>query len=256
MGTVMDVRQKEMNMDAKRRANLGWNAWVLLSFVGGVMLMAGCGADPGAGSALNDPLGVLGVTAGTTDAKAPAQAEGDENADPDDGDTQTGEFEGEHQFGADDGVEDGTNDDEKDDDDQQGEFEGEHQHGDDDDDGNEDEDGENNEDEQEAEGNELKAVLAGDGVTVIVEYEQEADHTSFEVEVTGGQSEATLDVAVNDVVVLTITLNSTGGGEFEFSSVPDDADEQQLPAEFPILSAGDVVAVGDLSGALEVEEDD
>ena len=218
------------------------------------MLMAGCCADPGSGSAGNNPLDLLDVTAGAADAKAAAQGQGDENSAPDDGDTQTGEFEGEHQFGANDENEDGTNDDEEDDDDQQGEFEGEHQYGDED--GDEDEDGENNEDEQEAEGNELKGVLAGDGVTVIVEYEQEADHTSFEVEVTGGQPDATLDVAVNSVVVLSITLDSTGGGEFEFSSVPDDADEQQLPAEFPILSAGDVVAVGDLSGALEVEEDD
>ncbi|HUU94470.1 MAG TPA: hypothetical protein VM487_01925 [Phycisphaerae bacterium] len=233
-------------MDAKRRTNLGWNAWVLLTFVGGVMLMAGCGADPEPGSAGNNPLDLLGVTAGAADAKAPAQ----EQTDPEDGDTQTGEFEGEHQFGANDGAEDDTDDDVEDDD-QQGEFEGEHQHGDDG-----DEDGENNEDEQEAEGNELKAILSGGGVTVIVEYEQEADDTSFEVEVTGGQPEATLDVAVNDIVVLSITLNSTGGGEFEFSSAPDDADEQQLPAEFPILSAGDIVAVGDLSGPLEVEQED
>ena len=239
-------------MDAKRRTSLGWNAWVLLTFAGGVMLMAGCGADPGAGSAPNDSLGLPGATGGASDAKAPTQGQGDENLDPDDGDTQTGEFEGEHQFGANDEVEDDTNGDEEDD--QQGEFEGEHQHGDDNDDG--DEDGENNEDEQEAEGSELKAVLSGGGVTVIVEYEQEADQTSFEVEVTGGQPEATLDVAVNDIVVLSITLNSTGGGEFEFSSAPDDGDEQQLPAEFPILSAGDIVAVGDLSGPLEVEEDD
>ncbi len=244
-------------MDAKRRTSLGWNAWVLLTFVGGVMLMAGCGADAEPGSAGNNPLDLLDVTAGAAGAKAPAQGQGDENSDPDDGDTQTGEFEGEHQFGANDEFEDDTNDDEEDDD-QQGEFEGEHQHGDDDTDGDdgEDEDGENNEDEQEAEGNELKAVLSGGGVTVIVEYEQEADETSFEVEVSGGQPEATLDVAVNDIVVLSITLNSTGGGEFEFSSAPDDGDEQQLPAEFPILSAGDIVAVGDLSGPLEVEQGD
>ena len=236
-------------MNANRRASLGWNSWVLVGFMGGVMLIAGCSADPGSGSAGNNPFDLLDVTAGAADAKAPAQERPDPDSAAEDGDTQTGEFEGEHQFGANDEVEDGTNDD-----DQQGEFEGEHQYGDYNGDG--DEDGENNEDEQEAEGNELKGVLAGDGATVIVEYEQEADHTSFEVEVAGGQPDATLDVAVNGIVVLSITLDASGAGEFEFSSAPDDADEQQLPAGFPVLSAGDVVAVGGLSGPLEAEQDD
>jgi hypothetical protein len=186
------------------------------------MLLAGCGADP-------DTLGLPGVLAGDTDGKVPAQAQPD--SDPEDGDTQTGEFEGEHQFGANNEHEDDT--------------------GDDADDGPNDEfEDEQNDD---AEGSELKAVLSDGTVRVVVEYEQEADDTSFEVEVTGGQPEATLDVAVNGVVVLSITLDSAGGGEFEFSSSPDDADEQQLPSQFPVLSAGDIAAVGDLSGPLEAE---
>ncbi len=221
-------------MDVERRTNLGWSAWLLLVFVGCFMLLAGCGADPGTGAGTNDPLGLLGITAGAPDAKAPAQAPGDENADPEDGDTQTGEFEGEHQFGAndedgddaDDDLEDGPND--------------------------QVEDGQDDA----AEGTELTTVISAGAFRAAVEYEEEAEHTSFEVEVAGGQPDATLDVAVNGIVVLSITLDSTGGGEFEFSSAPEDADEQQLPSGFPKLSAGDTIRVGDLSGVMEVEEDD
>ncbi|MFH1747107.1 MAG: hypothetical protein ABIG44_08695 [Planctomycetota bacterium] len=241
---------------------MGWNSWLLVGFMGGVMLIAGCVFDAGSGLAGNSLLDLLGVTAGATDVKSPAQGQ----PDADDGDTQTGEFEGEHQFGAEDGdqddadddVENGPNDQVEDGTDE------DVQNGPNDqvEDGT-DEDGENGpndelEDEQDDDvaGNELQAVLSGGTVRATVEYEQEADHTSFEVEVTGGQPDATLDVAVNGVVVLSITLDASGAGEFEFSSAPEDADEQQLPAEFPVLSAGDIVALGALSGPLETEQDD
>jgi len=237
-------------MNANRGASSRWNSWVLVGFMGGVMLMAGCGADLGTGSASNNPLDLLAVTAGADDAKAPAQGQPDPNSDAEDGDTQTGEFEGEHQFGAEDGDQDDADDDVENGPNEQVEDETD----DDVDDGVDDE----VEDEQDdgREGNELKAVLSDGTVRVEVEYEQEADGAGFEVEVTGGQPDAVLDVAVNGVVVLSITLDASGGGEFEFDSAPDDADEQQLPAEFPVLSAGDIVAVGDLSGPLEIEQDD
>jgi len=213
-----------------------------LAFLAGVMLMAGCIADPGTGSGANDPLGLLGMTAGATDAKAPAQGQPDSNSDPEDGDTQTGEFEGEHQFGANDELKGDTNDEVEDGPNDEVEH------------GRNDE----AEDEQDdaGDGSELKAVLSEGAFRAVVEYEQEADHTSFEVKVTGGQADATLDVAVNGVVVLTVTLDSTGSGEFEFSSVPEDPDEQQLPSDFPELCAGDTITVGDVSGVLEVGEDD
>jgi hypothetical protein len=212
-------------MVTERRATLRLAAWMAFAFLVGVMLLPGCGAD--------NPLGLLGMTAGATGAKAPAQGQPDANLDPEDGDTQTGEFEGEHQFGTNDELEDDTSDDV--------------------DDGSNDqvEDGQ----QDGADGSELKATLSLGDVRAVVEYEQEADHTSFEVKVTGGQPDATLDVAVNGVVVLTVTLDS-GGGEFEFSSAPEDADEQQLPSGFPDLSAGDTIRVGDLSGVMEVEQDD
>ena len=221
-------------MDVERRTNLGWNAWLLLVFVRSVMLLAGCGADPGTGAASSNPLDLVDVTAGATGTKTPAQGQPDANSDPADGDTQTGEFEGEHQFGANDEDADDADDDLEDGPDDQVE------------DGQDDA----------AEGTELTTVISEAAFRAVVEYEEEAERTSFEVEVTGGQPDATLDVAVNGVVVLSITLDSTGGGEFEFSSAPEDADEQQLPSGFPKLSAGDTIRVGDLSGVMEVEEDD
>ncbi len=103
---------------------------------------------------------------------------------------------------------------------------------------------------------ELKAELADGGFRARVEYELEGQHREFELEVTGGEPGATLDVSANGVVVLSITLDSSGAGQFEFSSDPDDSDEQPLPADFPELSPGDVIAIGSLSGPLEVEQDD
>jgi hypothetical protein len=218
----------------KRQPPLRWSMWVPIAFLAGVMLLAGCGADPSTGSGDNDPLGLLDTAAGAPDAKASTQGQPDSNSDLEDGDVQTGEFEGEHQSGTNDEVEDDTNDDL--------------------DDGPNDqvEDGP----QDGADGSELKAILSLGDVRAVVEYEQEADHTSFEVKVTGGHPDATLDVAVNGLVVLTVTLDSTGSGEFEFSSAPEDPDEQQLPSGFPQLSAGDIVTVGDLTGVLEAEEDD
>jgi len=234
LGTRMSVRQREKNMVTERRATLRSTTWMPLAFLAGVMLMAGCGADSGTGSGGNDPLGLSSITAGATDATVSAQGQPDADSDPEDGDTQTGEFEGEHQFGANDEDADDADDD----------FE----------DGPNDqvEDGQDDV----AEGTELTTVISEGAFRAVVEYEEETERTSFEVEVTGGQPDATLDVAVNGVVVLSITLDSTGGGEFEFSSAPEDPEEQQLPTDFPVLGAGDIVAVGDLTGVLEVEEDD
>lgn len=231
----MSRRNKENNVSEKRLTNGRWSIGVLFVLTAGALLVTGCTTDPGTSPATGDPLKLPGVVVDAADAKAAAQGQDDLNADPNDGDPQTGEFEGEHQFGANDEIEDGTND---------GAQVGPNE---------EVEDGAPDGEGEDAEGNELKASLSGGGTTAVVEYQTGTSRTKFEVHVTGGQANATLHVAVNGSVVTSLTLGADGSGTLEFASTPHEPDEQTLPADFPVLAAGDLVAVGDLSGPLVIE---
>lgn len=101
---------------------------------------------------------------------------------------------------------------------------------------------------------ELRAYLTGTAIErTMVEYETGTNRTRFEVKVFAGQPGAVLDVKVNDASVASVTLNQFGIGKVQFSSQPNEVfGAQALPAAFPTLAEGDVVAVGTLSGALQL----
>jgi len=101
---------------------------------------------------------------------------------------------------------------------------------------------------------ELKAYLTGTAIErTMVEYETGTNRTRFEVKVFAGQPGAMLDVKVNDASVALVTLDQFGIGKVKFSSQPNAFfGVQALPAAFPALAEGDIVAVGDLSGALQL----
>jgi hypothetical protein len=229
-------RNKENSVSKQRLTNGRWSTRVLFVLTAGALLVTGCTTDPGTSPAAGDPLKLLGgAVVGATDAKTTAQGQDDPNADPNDGDSQMGEFEGEHQFGANDQIEDDTND---------GAQVGPNE---------EVEDGAPDGEGEDAEGNELKASLSGSGTTAVVEYQTGTSRTKFEVRVTGGQANATLDVAVNGLVFTWLALGADGSGTLELASTPHEPDEQTLPGDFPVLVAGDLVAVGNLSGPLVIE---
>ena len=103
----------------------------------------------------------------------------------------------------------------------------------------------------------LMAKLGGldGGAQGYVSFDDEGDHDEFTVEVTGGEPGATLEVSLNGAVVLSITLDEFGNAHVQFDSNADDAWELPLPSEFPPTVEGDEVAVGELSGNFQEEEE-
>jgi HlyD family secretion protein len=100
---------------------------------------------------------------------------------------------------------------------------------------------------------EFKAVMVGSG-TLMAEAEFEIQNRAgvelkreFEVEVKGGAPDAVLEVAVDGVVIGSVTLDATGYGVGEWNSK-----KGTLPPEFPAAtSAGSRVTIGpELAGTL------
>jgi len=88
-------------------------------------------------------------------------------------------------------------------------------------------------------------------------YEVRSDRTDFSVEVESGVPQETLDIVVDGVVVDQLTLDDLGNGEVEYRDPPDDsADSNELafPDNFPEISEGSEIAVGNLSGGLAPSE--
>jgi len=110
-------------------------------------------------------------------------------------------------------------------------------------------------------GSGLQAKLVGaNGAAGLVEFNQEEEHRELMVEVTGGQPGATIELLINGVAVLSLTLDESGDGHFKFDSDPDEVGESRLPGEFDGPDQGDDVQVGDMSGIFnqldDVEADD
>jgi len=107
-----------------------------------------------------------------------------------------------------------------------------------------------------AAGKALVANLRGGGdAQAEVEFRVEGDQTQFSLAIHGGQPGATVDVTVNGVVVLSVTLDDFGNARLDFSSQPNALGEDQLPASFPDANGGDLVGVGEWSGRFEDNAD-
>ncbi len=75
----------------------------------------------------------------------------------------------------------------------------------------------------------------------------------FEVEIEGGPANTSFEIVVNGAVVATISTNSLGNAQVEFSAGGDDGDDsddcgnhEPLPEGFPSLQVGDTVSIGDV----------
>lgn len=154
--------------------------------------------------------------------------------------------------GADDGDEVGVGGltgqfEEKDDD------EGDDNGGGDDDDGDDDDEG----GKDDAEEFELEAFLsaADSSLQAKVKFESEGEERELEVHVRGGAPGSTHDFVLDGVALGTLTLDEFGYAKLEFDSEVEEG-ESPFPAGFVNPVAGSVVAVGSMSGNLQVESDD
>lgn len=103
----------------------------------------------------------------------------------------------------------------------------------------------------------LKAYVADrTGQRAKASYERKPGQSEFKVEVKHGQPGAVLLVAVNGTPVASLTLDHRGKGKVTFTTQPHEFDEQPLPAGFPVLHAGDIVSIGNLSAPLQPNSDD
>lgn len=101
---------------------------------------------------------------------------------------------------------------------------------------------------------EWKARLTGTG-SGKAEFEIERGEMEFEVEVQGFAANSTYPVSVGGVVIGQLRTNSRGKGELEFE-VGDD-DHRPFPANFPTITAGTSVSVGDrVSGVFAAKTND
>jgi len=101
-------------------------------------------------------------------------------------------------------------------------------------------------------GKALVANLRGtDGAQADVEFVEKDGHTEFVLAITGGQPGASVEVAINGLVVLSIQLDDFGNARVEFDSEPDELGEEALPPSFPAADGGDSIGVGDLTGNFE-----
>jgi len=83
-----------------------------------------------------------------------------------------------------------------------------------------------------------------------------AAFTELKVNVTGAAPSTTLDVAIDGTVVGQLSTDSTGAGTLVLSSNPKNANDQQLPVDFPTtVVAGSTVSVGTATGTLAIATD-
>lgn len=102
----------------------------------------------------------------------------------------------------------------------------------------------------------LAAKLGAEGgAQAYVEFDDDDGHQEFDIEVSGGEPGASVEVSINGVVVLSVTLDEFGNAHLQFDSNPDEPDEAPLPMEFPGAGEGDAVGVGELSGNFEEEDE-
>jgi len=113
------------------------------------------------------------------------------------------------------------------------------------------------EDADESSSYELKARMSEGSLRVKVSLEVEEEGSKVEIEVSGGEPGASLDVTIGGSLVGTIGLNAEGEGHAEFSNRGDDDDsnESPLPDGFVPPVEGDAVTVGPLSGTLTLDDD-
>ncbi|TWU44589.1 Dockerin type I repeat protein [Rubripirellula tenax] len=101
---------------------------------------------------------------------------------------------------------------------------------------------------------EWKARLTGTG-SGKAEFEIERGEMEFEVEVQGFAANSTYPVSVGGVVIGQLRTNSRGKGELKFE-IGDD-DHRPFPANFPTITAGTSVSVGDqVSGVFAAKIND
>jgi len=107
---------------------------------------------------------------------------------------------------------------------------------------------------------ELEAILESEtGASGHAEFEMEQENDGleleFDVEIEDAVPGSVLDVLVDGFLVGQIVVDDFGRGELDFSCDPDDDDELPFPADFPEISEGSLVTIGDvLHGAFAAEE--
>ncbi|RMF44831.1 MAG: hypothetical protein D6753_01600, partial [Planctomycetota bacterium] len=103
--------------------------------------------------------------------------------------------------------------------------------------------------------NELRARFpVVNGVAIEAKHEAETKagqaRRKFEVEIHGAAPGATFDVVVDGVAITTLTADALGNARIEYSSVPD-ANHVPFPADFPAVTAGVAIQVGEASSTFE-----
>jgi len=102
-----------------------------------------------------------------------------------------------------------------------------------------------------AKGSKLKAEVSNGAFVAQVEYSDLSSRQTMGIVVTGGTPGATLDISVAGVTIASVTLDDQGNGRLDFSSSPAAAGEEPLPDGFQPPSAGDAMAVGDLTDSFD-----
>ncbi len=104
---------------------------------------------------------------------------------------------------------------------------------------------------------EYKAYLTGSGGRhAKVEYEVENEHgmtkTEFEVKVWGATPGEVLDVYVDGQLVGQVLIGPYGTGKLKYTTYPHKPGHRPFPDNFPTITDGTSVAVGDMNGTLRV----
>jgi hypothetical protein len=101
----------------------------------------------------------------------------------------------------------------------------------------------------------LRADSSAGDISGHAKYREKDDgRRRFQLEVEGFRSGAVLDVIVDGVNVGSVTIDGFGVGELDFDSQqndPNDDETRPFPANFPDLSRGDEVRVGQLTGTFD-----
>ncbi len=134
----------------------------------------------------------------------------------------------------------------------------------DDDNDNSSDDGDANDNEDVGEDNhegkslELVAKMSQDSLQIDAKFEVESEESKLEVEVSGGEPGALVEIRIAGKLVGTIVLDARGDAQVAFSNDSEggSSKESPLPIDFVPPAAGDTIVVGSLSGTFVAHNDD
>jgi hypothetical protein len=92
------------------------------------------------------------------------------------------------------------------------------------------------------------------GTSRSAEFEQETERgvtkRKFEAEIEKAMPNSSFEVSVGGIVVGSITTDSKGKGKLRLTTNPKDANEQLMPASFPVVTDGTAVKIGSVESSL------